>query len=266
MQGLLLLSAPTANAACKVCGGDGQNARTCLQRNSAVQPIQQQQQQHRRQHVCSICGEPGHNTRTHAQHAAAATAAAERTARGEYVCGYCQQPGHNIRTCPTHIAEETTAREIHAQHAAAATVAAAAATAAAAAAAAELTAREQVCGYCQQPGHNIRTCPTHIADEGAARARERRRDEQQEEGGGDEVEEEQAEERGDGEQREEQAPINLRTARLRGALTDITLPALFAESPACECASCHRTFLCSARSGSSPREVRVGEGCLVCVK
>ena len=207
MQGLLLLSAPTANAACKVCGGDGQNARTCLQRNSAVQPIQQQQQQHRRQHVCSICGEPGHNTRTHAQHAAAATAAAERTARGEYVCGYCQQPGHNIRTCPT-----------------------------------------------------------HIADEGAARARERRRDEQQEEGGGDEVEEEQAEERGDGEQREEQAPINLRTARLRGALTDITLPALFAESPACECASCHRTFLCSARSGSSPREVRVGEGCLVCVK
>jgi hypothetical protein len=32
-----------------------------------------------------------------------------------------------------------------------------------------------VCGYCQQPGHNIRTCPTHIADEGAARARERRR-------------------------------------------------------------------------------------------
>ena len=111
VQGLLLLSAPTANAACKVCGGDGQNARTCLQRNSAVQPIQQQQQQHRRQHVCSICGEPGHNTRTHAQHAAAATAAAaaELTAR-EQVCGYCQQPGHNIRTCPTHIADEGAAR------------------------------------------------------------------------------------------------------------------------------------------------------------
>ena len=54
--------------------------------------------------------------------------------------------------------------------------------------------------------------------------------------------------------------------RQRGALTDITLPALFAESPACECASCHRTFLCSARSGSSPHKVRVGEGCGVCVK
>jgi len=109
VQGLLLLSAPTASPACKVCGGDGHNARTCPQRGTAVQPIQQQQQPHRQRHVCSICGELGHNALTHAQHAAAA-AAAERTARGEYLCGYCQQPGHNIRTCPTHIADKGAAR------------------------------------------------------------------------------------------------------------------------------------------------------------
>ena len=88
VQGLLLLTTPTANAACKVCGREGHNARTCPQRSTAIQPVQQQQPQGRQQ-GCSICGEPGHNARTHAQHAAAA--AAEHTARGEYVCGYCQR-------------------------------------------------------------------------------------------------------------------------------------------------------------------------------
>jgi len=87
VQGLLLLTTPTANAACKVCGREGHNARTCPQRGTAIQPVQQQQPQGRQQ-GCSICGEPGYNARTHAQHAAAA---AERTARGEYVCGYCQR-------------------------------------------------------------------------------------------------------------------------------------------------------------------------------
>jgi len=70
---------------------EGRPQRTCPQRGTAKQPVQQQQPQGRQQ-GCSICGEPGHNARTHAQHAAAAaTAAAERTARGEYVCGYCQR-------------------------------------------------------------------------------------------------------------------------------------------------------------------------------
>jgi len=89
---LLLLTTPTANAACKVSGREGHNARTCPQRGTGIQPVQQQQPQGRQQ-GCSICGEPGHNARTHAQHAAAAAtaAAAERTARGEYVCGYCQR-------------------------------------------------------------------------------------------------------------------------------------------------------------------------------
>ena len=92
VQGLLLLTTPAANAACKMCGRGGHNARTCPQRGTAIQPVQQQQPQGR-QHVCSICGELGHNARTHAQHAAAAatSAAAECTARGEYVCGYCQR-------------------------------------------------------------------------------------------------------------------------------------------------------------------------------
>jgi len=92
VQGLLLLTTPTANAACKLCGREGHNARTCPQRGTGIQPVQQQQPQGRQQ-GCSICGEPGHNARTHAQHAAAAAtaAAAERTARGEYVCGYCQR-------------------------------------------------------------------------------------------------------------------------------------------------------------------------------
>jgi len=91
VQDLLLLTTPTANAACKVCGREGHNARTCPQRGTAIEPVQQQQPQGRQQ-GCSICGEPGHNAHTHAQHAAAATAAAaERTARGEYVCGYCQR-------------------------------------------------------------------------------------------------------------------------------------------------------------------------------
>ena len=92
VQGLLLLT-PTANAARKVCGREGHNARTCPQRGTALQPVQQQQPQERQQ-GCSICGEPGHNTRTHAQHAAAAAAtaaAAERRARGEYMFGYCQR-------------------------------------------------------------------------------------------------------------------------------------------------------------------------------
>ena len=87
VQGLLLLTTPTANAACTVCGREGHNARTCPQRGTAIQPVQQQQPQGRQQ-GCSICFEPGRNARTHAQHAAAA---AERTARGEYVCGYCQR-------------------------------------------------------------------------------------------------------------------------------------------------------------------------------
>ena len=70
---------------------EGRPQRTCPQRGTAKQPVQQQQPQGRQQ-GCSICGEPGHNAHTHAQHAAAATAAAaERTARGEYVCGYCQR-------------------------------------------------------------------------------------------------------------------------------------------------------------------------------
>jgi hypothetical protein len=90
VQGLLLLTTPTANAACTVCGREGHNARTCPQRGTAIQPVQQQQPQGRQQ-GCSICGEPSHNARTHAQHAAATAAAAERTARGEYVCGYCQR-------------------------------------------------------------------------------------------------------------------------------------------------------------------------------
>jgi hypothetical protein len=89
VQGLLLLTTRTANAACKVCGREGHNTRTCTQRGTAIQPVQQQQPQGRQQ-GCSICGEPGHNAHTHAQHAATA-AAAECTARGEYVCGYCQR-------------------------------------------------------------------------------------------------------------------------------------------------------------------------------
>jgi len=90
---MLLLTTPAANAACKVCGREGYNARTCPQRGTAIQPVQQQQPQGRQQ-GCSICFEPGRNARTHAQHEAAAltaAAAAERSARGEYVCGYCQR-------------------------------------------------------------------------------------------------------------------------------------------------------------------------------
>ena len=85
---MLLLTKPTA----KVCEREGHNARTCPQRGTAIQSVQQQQPQGRQQ-ACSICGEHGHIARTHAQHAAAtaAAAAAERTARGEYVCGNCQR-------------------------------------------------------------------------------------------------------------------------------------------------------------------------------
>jgi hypothetical protein len=39
VQGLLLLTTPTANAACKVCGREGHNARTCPQRGTAKQLV-----------------------------------------------------------------------------------------------------------------------------------------------------------------------------------------------------------------------------------
>ena len=252
MQVLLCFIVHTGHAAprrrggprpCSFCGQLGHNARSCPLAREQQQQEQEDRTARRGGLPCTLCGETGHYASTcpraqeqqqeqQQQQASQRGGARPCTICGEtghyadtcphardQACTICGELGHNARSCP---AREAPQEQPQRQQ------------------------RQYLCGVCGQPGHNARTCDRHAAaataaTEAAAAAGGSQFEQEDEQGGQHTVMPER---------------VNLHAARRGGALSPATLPHLFAERPECVCDSCHRTFLCSSRSGSSPREVR----------
>ena len=186
--------------------------------------------------ACRYCGQPGHNARSCPQR--------RQDEQRQYLCSICGSHEHDARTCPhAHEQQDAATRGPYIcsicgeqGHNAASCPQAAPPQ--------RPARRQHTCGSCGQPGHDRRTCPTAAEAANAAAAAAQ--------AGAQSEEEEEAEEA-------QEQHINLRVART--ALTADNLPALFAERPECVCDSCQRTFLCSLRTGNSPRQVG---GALVC--